>query len=43
MSFERYTELLNKSFSTLDKDIDKKLSYIQKLNPPMKGIKTQDM
>ena len=43
MSFERYTELLTKCFSTLDKDIDEKLSDIQKVNGLLKGIKTQDM
>ena len=43
MSFERYTELLNKCFLTLDKDIDEKLSDIQKVNALLKGIKTQDM
>ena len=43
MSFERYTELLTKSFSTLDKDIDEKLSDTQKVNALLKGIKTQDM
>ena len=41
MSFERYTEILTKCFSTLDKDIDEKLSYIQKVNALLKGIKTQ--
>ena len=43
MSFERYTELLPKFFSNLDKDIDEKLSDIQKVNALLKGIKTQDM
>ena len=43
VSFERYTELLTKSFSTLDKDIDEKLSDIQKVDSLLKGIKTQDM
>ena len=43
MSFERYTELLTKSFSTLDKDIDEKLSDTQKVKALLKGIKTQDM
>ena len=43
MLFERYTELLNKCFSSLDKEIDEKLSDIQKLNAVLKGIKTQDM
>ena len=43
MSFERYKELLTKCFSTLDKDIDKKLLDIQKVNALLKGIKTQDM
>ena len=43
MTFERYTELLTKCFSALDKDIDKKLSDIQKVNALLEGIKTQDM
>ena len=43
MWFEHYTELLIKCFSTLDKDMDKKLSDIQKVNALLKGIKTQDM
>ena len=43
MSFERYMELLTKCFSTLDKEIDEKLSEIQKVNAFLKGIKTQDM
>ena len=43
MLFERYTEILTKCFSNLDKDIDEKLSDIQKLNALLKGIKTQDM
>ena len=43
MLFERYTELLTKCFSTLDKDIDEKLSDIKKVNALLKGIKTQDM
>ena len=43
MSFERYTELLTKCLSTLDKYIDEKLSYIQRVNALLKGIKTQDM
>ena len=43
MSFERYTDILTKCFSTLDKDIDKKFSDIQKVNALLKGIKTQDM
>ena len=43
MSFEHYTEILIKCFSTLDKEIDKKLSYIQEVNALLKGIKTQDM
>ena len=32
MSFERYTELLTKCFLTLDKEMDEKLSDIQKVN-----------
>ena len=43
MSFERYTELLTKCFSTLDKDIDEIFSDIQKEKSLLKGIKTQDM
>ena len=43
MSFERYTELLTKCFSTLDKDMDEKLPNIKKVNTLLKGIKTQDM
>ena len=42
MLFERYTDLLTKCLSTLYKDIDKKLSDIQKVNALLKGIKTQD-
>ena len=41
--FERYTELLTKCFSTLDKDIDEKFLDIQKLNSLLKGIKTKYM
>ena len=40
--FERYTEILTTCFSTLDKDIDKKLSDIQKVNSILKEIKTQN-
>ena len=43
MSFERYTELLTKCFSNLDKDIYERLLDIQKVNSLLKGIKTQDM
>ena len=43
MSFEPYTDLLTKCFSTLDKDIYEKLSDIQKVNSFLKGIKNQDM
>ena len=43
MLFERYTELLTKCFSILDKDTDEKLSDIQKVNSLLKGIKNQDM
>ena len=43
MSFERYTDLLTKCFSTLDKDIDEKLSDIKKVKALLKGINTQDM
>ena len=39
MSFERYTELLTKCFSTLDKEMDEKLLDIQKVNALLKGIK----
>ena len=43
MSFERYTDLLTKFFSNLDKDTDENLSNIQKVNALLKGIKNQDM
>ena len=43
MLFESYTEIFTKCLSNLDKDIDEKLSDIQKVNALLKGIKTQDM
>ena len=43
MSFERYTEMIIKCFSTLDKDEDYKLSDQQKFNAIINGIKVQDV
>ena len=43
MSFEHYTELLTKCFSTLDKDIEENLLEIQKVHALLKGIKTRYM
>jgi len=42
MSFEKYTELLTKSFTTLDKDEDERLSERQKVEKLLKGISTPD-
>ena len=43
MSFEKYTEMIIKCFSTLDKDEDEKLSNQQKVNAIINGISVQDM
>ena len=43
MSFENYTEMIIKCFSTLDKDEDDKLSDQQKVNTIINGIKVQDV
>ena len=43
MSFEKYTELIIKRFSTLDKDEDEKLSDQQKVNAIINGIRVQDV
>ena len=43
MSFENYTEIIIKCFSTLDKDEDEKLSNLQKFNAIINGIKFQDV
>jgi hypothetical protein len=42
MSFEKYTELLTKCFTTLDKDPDERVSARQKIERLLKGIKTPD-
>ena len=43
MSFEKYTEMIIKCFSTLDKDKDEKLSDQKKFNSITNGIRVQDM
>ena len=43
MSFEKYTEMVIKCFSTLDKDEDEKLSDQLKVNAIIKGIRFQDV
>ena len=43
MSFEKYTEMIIKCFSTLEKDEDEKLSYQQKFNAIINGIRVQDV
>ena len=43
MSFEEYSEMIIKCFSTLDKDDNEKLSDQQKVNTIINGIKIQDM
>ena len=43
MSFGKYTEMIIKCFSTLDKDEDKNLSDQQKVNAIINGIKVQDV
>ncbi len=40
MSFEKYTELLTKCFTTLDKDPDERVSERQKVERLLKGINT---
>lgn len=42
MSFEKYTELLTKCFTTLDKDPDERVSARQKVERLLKGINTPD-
>ena len=42
MSFEKYTELLTKCFTTLDKDLDERVSARQKVERLLKGINTPD-
>jgi hypothetical protein len=42
MSFEKYTELLTKCFTTLDKDPDERVSARQKVERLLKGINTSD-
>ena len=39
MSFEKYTGIIIKCFSTLDKDEDEKLSDQQKVNAIINGIR----
>ena len=43
MSFEKYTEMIIKWFSTLDKDEDNKLSEQKKVNVIINGIRVQDI
>ena len=43
ISFEKYTEMIIKCFSTLDKDEDEKLSDQKKVNAIIDGIKVQDV
>ena len=43
MSFEKYTEMINKCFSTLEKDEDEKLSKQKKVNAIINGIRVQDV
>ena len=43
MLFEKYTEMIIKCFSTLDKDEDEKLSNQQKFNSIIDGIKVQEV
>ena len=43
MSFEKYTEMVIKCFSTLDKDEDDKLSDQQKVYVIINGIRVQDV
>ena len=43
MSFEKYTEMIIKCLSTLDKDEDEKLSDQQKVNAIINGIRVQNM
>ena len=43
MSFEKYTEMIIKLFSALDKDKDEKLSDQQKVNAIIIGIRVQDV
>ena len=43
MSFEKYTEMIIKCFSTLDKDEGEKLFDQQKVNAIINGIRVQDV
>ena len=43
MSFEKYTEMVIKCFSTLDKDEGEKLSDQKKFNAIINGIRVQDV
>ena len=43
ISFEKYTEMIIKCFSTLDKGEDEKLSDQQKVNAIINSIKVQDV
>ena len=43
MSFEKYTEMIIKCFSTVDKDEGEKLFDQQKVNAIINGIIFQDM
>ena len=43
MSFEKYTEIIIKYFSALDKDEDEKLSDQEKVNTIINGIRVQDV
>jgi hypothetical protein len=42
MSFEKYTELLTKCFTTLDKDEEERLTDRQKVGKLLKGIQSSD-
>ena len=42
-SFEKYTKMIIKCFSTLNKDEDEKLSNQQKVNAIINGIRVQDV
>ena len=43
MLFEKYTEMIIKCFSTLDKDVDEKLYEQQNVNAIINGIRVQDV
>ena len=43
MTFEKYTKMIIKYFSTLDKDEDEELSNQQKVNTIINDIRVQDV